>query len=205
MDPAIIPPILTGAVAIVAGLGGSALTGYFNRKNTVDTLAAARKTNEDQWTRTQEREHHVWLRDNRQESYVAFFDEVEKITTLVRKGRNDEIPLAELDNVASLRGRIRLIGTHRIRVQARDIHQLLGQTVVARNVYIRVIRQTTEDLASDKEREKEAANRWKAKLAKVDAATIEFVNLVREDLGTTDTKGGPQNSGPEMPTSTNAT
>lgn len=186
MDPAIIPPIVTGAVAIVAGLGGATLTGYFNRKNTLDTLDAARKTNEEQWNRTQEREHQVWLRDNRQESYVAFFDEVERIMTLLRKGTSDNIPLSDLDNVASLRGRIRLIGTHRMRVQARNVHLSLGQAVIARNVYNRFIKQTSDNLESDKERENEAASRWKAKLAEVDAATIEFVNLVRDDLGTAD-------------------
>lgn len=180
--------MITGAVAIVAGLGGATLSGYFNRKNTMDTLAAARETTDDQWMRTQEREHRAWLRDNRQESYVAFFDEVEKMITRLRKGDTEHIALSDLDAVESLRGRIRLIGTDQLRIQSREVHLLLGQTVIARNVYARVIKQTTDDRISDTEREREAALRWKAKLANVTTATTEFVNLVREELGTAEAK-----------------
>lgn len=186
MDPAFIPSLITGGVAIVAGLGGAALTGYLNRKNTADTLAAGREARDYEWTRTKEREHEVWLRNNRQESYVAFFDEAEKITVRLRRGDTDEIPVSDLDTLASLRGRIRLIGSHRLRVQAREVYILLARTLIARNVYARVVRQSTEDKVSDGRREREAATRWKDKLAKATIATTDFVDIVREDLGTAD-------------------
>lgn len=186
MDTAIIPTIVTGAVAIVAGLGGSALTGYFNRKNTVETLAAARQASAEQWTRSQEIEHRTWLRDNRQESYVAFFDEFEKNLTILRKHPREIYPVGLLDELETLRARIRLIGTDRIRIQAREIHMLLGQALIARNSYFRAALKHDAKLTQEESAALKTETQLTDKIEKARDAAVVFVDMVRDELRTAD-------------------
>jgi hypothetical protein len=79
VDQQTISLIVTGTVAVVAGLGGASLTSFINRKNTKDTLNAARLTSEEQWERTQEREHSAWVRGEKQEAYVEFLTTVDAV------------------------------------------------------------------------------------------------------------------------------
>lgn len=79
MDQQTISQLVTGTVAVVAGLGGASLTAFINRKNTKDTLEAARLTNEEQWERTQEREHSTWVRGQKQEAYAEFLATVDLV------------------------------------------------------------------------------------------------------------------------------
>ncbi|BCW12148.1 hypothetical protein NtRootA4_32100 [Arthrobacter sp. NtRootA4] len=68
----LIAQVITGAVALVAGLGAASLTAYINRRNTNDTLDATRRLSEEQWTRNQEHERHTWLRGRQQKTYADF-------------------------------------------------------------------------------------------------------------------------------------
>lgn len=74
MDPQtqLIAQLITGAIALIAGLGGAGLSAYINRRNTKDTLDAARQLGEEQWTRTLEHERQIWLRERQQETYADF-------------------------------------------------------------------------------------------------------------------------------------
>lgn len=44
--------ILPAMFALLGALGGSGLTAYINRRNTVDTLTSSRRANEEQWDRS---------------------------------------------------------------------------------------------------------------------------------------------------------
>ncbi|NSX37629.1 hypothetical protein HTS88_14650 [Pseudarthrobacter oxydans] len=63
---------ISATAALVAGLGGATLTAMIHRKNTKDTLAAAREDDERRWHRQVDREHRLWLRDTKQQAYAKF-------------------------------------------------------------------------------------------------------------------------------------
>ena len=67
---------ISASSAVVAGLGGATLTAVINRKNTKDTLAAAREDNERRWHLQVDREHELWLRDTKQQAYAKFVSAV---------------------------------------------------------------------------------------------------------------------------------
>ncbi|MGN8131518.1 hypothetical protein [Paenarthrobacter sp. 22069] len=80
MDPEtsrlVMTAIITATAAIIAGVGGATLTAMINRKNTTDTLAAAREDNEIRWHREVSREKELWLRDTKQQAYAKFVSAV---------------------------------------------------------------------------------------------------------------------------------
>lgn len=56
----------------MAGFGGATLTGWFNRKNAMATLKAAREDSDSRWKQQTDREHEVWVRDSKKDVYARF-------------------------------------------------------------------------------------------------------------------------------------
>lgn len=184
MDAASISAIVTGSVAIVAALTGAGVTGFVNYRNTQATLAAARQTSEDQWSRTRDREHEVWLRDQRQEVYVAFHDEADKLTAkLVEWSPEEGAPLDLLQKLKSLRSRIKIVGSPTIRVQARDVEGLLFRGLLLKQaMYALTHDARTGEL--DTVQYTEITGQMSDVRTRMLGVLIDFVLAVREDLGT---------------------
>jgi hypothetical protein len=72
MDGETIRLVATATGAVIAGLGGAGIAGWFNRSNTMATIAAA----ELQASLDREQEHAQWLRDRKVKSYAAFLSQV---------------------------------------------------------------------------------------------------------------------------------
>jgi hypothetical protein len=66
MDAETIRLIVTATAAVVAGLGGAALTAVINRKNTKDTLAFAQLAADDQ----RSRDENAWRREHLAAAYA---------------------------------------------------------------------------------------------------------------------------------------
>jgi hypothetical protein len=127
--------LVTAAAAVIAGLGGAGLTGWFNRKNTTASLEAARETNREQWRQTREREHEVWLRDHRLEACVAFFDEAERFHHRVALSPTEEVKYETAVPLQAHRARLVLIATVEIgeRPWTIQLAIALGRSFVAWN------------------------------------------------------------------------
>lgn len=76
MDQETIRLLVTAVGAVIAGLGGALIAGAFNRKNTVDTIAAAKMTADAQREHERKLEHSQWLRDRKVDVYSRFLEEV---------------------------------------------------------------------------------------------------------------------------------
>lgn len=85
--------VATAAGAVIAGLGGALIAGWFNRKNTKATIAAATV----QWDRDQDLEHRRWLRDRKVVAYSAFLARMREIDVLLH-----EVHLNVADNPGRL-------------------------------------------------------------------------------------------------------
>jgi hypothetical protein len=107
-QPDYIPSIITGAVAIVAGLGGVTLTGIFNRKNAQATLKAAREDAESRWNQQTEREHEVWIRDAKKETYAKFIAAAVEVSS----GKHGSETIREAASAVSiLLGEVQIVGS----------------------------------------------------------------------------------------------
>ncbi|MGJ3189834.1 hypothetical protein [Paenarthrobacter sp. FR1] len=124
MDQETIRLIITATAALLAGWGGSGLTAYINRRNTTDTLAASERSRNEQWDRTESREHEVWVRDQKQQAYADFVLEADKAVSDARsmwKGGLDESSV----NISGARMRIRMVGSPVLRTVAWEVEQAL--------------------------------------------------------------------------------
>lgn len=187
MDAATVSSIVTGTVAIVAGLGGSALTTYFNRKNTTDTLAATRRATEEQWARTQEQTHAVWLRDKKQEAYADFLAHAEKLSILLTTGPTMAIdPPVSTKELSVKRGTIKLVGSPAVRSLSRRVEGSLRVSVHNQEILAHVFKGTDES----NESEETPKNRidfleaYKVATLRTENLTAELVKAMREDLAT---------------------
>ncbi|WP_159702616.1 hypothetical protein [Arthrobacter sp. 18067] len=100
MDQETLRLIVTAGVALIAGLGGAGLSSWVNRKNTVETLAAA-----------VERDHATWLRTHQQEAYAEFLAKAEAVIHAANSNPNSPMPAAPpLDDMSIACGRLTLVG-----------------------------------------------------------------------------------------------
>lgn len=185
MDPETIRLIVTASGAVIAGLGGAGITGWINRKNTTATLHATRQTHEDQWLRTHAREHEVWLRDRREESYVAFFDEAELHHVRLGEYPTEKIELGALQKLRTHRARITLIGSPEMRQEANNLTLAVGKALIARNkLHATISMFTGEDRWEERKRQKEVTSDWKSNLDALRKAISEFSSAVRLEFRT---------------------
>jgi hypothetical protein len=107
-QPDYVPSIITGAVAIVAGLGGVTLTGIFNRKTAKATLKVAREDAETRWKQQTEREHEVWLRDSKKETYAKFVAAAVEVSS----GKHGSTSIRDAASAVSiLLGEVQIVGS----------------------------------------------------------------------------------------------
>ena len=91
--------IITASAAIVAGLGGAGLTAWINRKNTVQSLAAAA-----------DRDHATWLRSQKQEAYAEFLAKAESVIHQTANHAETPVSAPALEDMSISRGKLALIG-----------------------------------------------------------------------------------------------
>jgi hypothetical protein len=107
-QPDYVPSIITGAVAIVAGLGGVTLTGIFNRKTAKATLKAAREDAETRWKQQTEREHEVWMRDSKKDTYARFIAATVEVTS----GKHGSTTIRDAASAVSIiLGEVQIVGS----------------------------------------------------------------------------------------------
>lgn len=191
MDAETIRLIITASVALIAGLGGAGVTAAINRRNTIDTLAASRLVAETQLRETQNREHAVWLRDQKQEAYTAFMVLAQSLQQQVvgtdftarAEGSPNELEVA--------RSRIKLIGTPAVRAAALGIENAVDEQYAWHERLRRILPRTmdmeelpTEEVMSITRDFNSAVDSYFAKRTAFSILMIEFVNHVRQDLGT---------------------
>ncbi len=181
--------MITALTAIVAALAGAGVTAYINRRNTKDTLAVTRAVGEEQWNRTQEREHAVWLRNEKKEAYMSFLTMAQDLNHRLTSYNEDL--LAEEVDIAPLttcRGAIKILGGAQVRTLARDIDTTITRLSMARQEVAwteDALAEVTEELH---EKVKERFNRALARMwtirNELSGLFIDYVEAVREDLGT---------------------
>lgn len=134
MDPETLRLTMTACAAVLGGLIGSTVTAFINRRNTVDTLKAARLAAEDQWMRTQEREHAVWMRDKKQEVYSDFLVEVDSLWTKLRRAPTltKDTPLSTHE-VSVKRGLMKIIGSREVRILGLKVEAALFTAIAAQD------------------------------------------------------------------------
>lgn len=186
MDPAVVSSIVTGTVAIVAGLGGSALTTYFNRKNTTDTLAATRKTNEEQWVRAQQQAHAAWLRDRKQEAYAEFLAEAEKLSiALTAKPTVTIDPPVTTNELSVRRGTVKLVGSPAVRSLARKVEGSLNVSIHNQDILVYSFKGIEGDESEqDKKNRSDYMEAYRVAVRRTASLTAELVKAMREDLVT---------------------
>jgi hypothetical protein len=79
MDGETVRLVATAAGAVIAGLGGAGIAGWFNSKNTKATIEAAKV----QAGLVREQEHAQWLRDRKVRCYADFLAHMREIDTFV--------------------------------------------------------------------------------------------------------------------------
>ncbi|UZX02488.1 hypothetical protein F8G81_07550 [Arthrobacter sp. CDRTa11] len=123
MDAETIRLIITAAAAVVAGIGAATLTAVINRKNTKDTLASAREVAEEQRREMQNREHAVWVRDQKQEAYTNFLLLAQNMRQKIFATAVTETLDVNRQELEVERSRIMLVGTPVVRHTALAINQ----------------------------------------------------------------------------------
>lgn len=206
MDAETIRLIITAGAAVIAGLGGAALTAIINRKNTKDTLASARLSNEEQSQRTLEREHATWLRDKKQEAYIDFLTLAESMIHQLNQKPDEEDPEFPTAELSVMRGRIKALGTPEVRRIAREIDTGMSRVQFAQmwNAHsMASMERHREEHAKDDSTDPEA-RKVHQKMLDADRASIadstqalyggltalshlviQYVVAIRKDLGTT--------------------
>lgn len=192
MDAETLRLLITAGTGVVAGLGGAGLTSFINRRNTIDSLASARATIDEQWKRTQEREHSTWLRDQKMEAYTTFMLRAQSMHAEISAVGFDEIPDVDPDELVIDRGKVKLLGSPEVRYAARSLESSVAETFAA-HMYVRI--QYKEDRSATEEEEDRSRarrhNRLMEALDELHAAKmrfsvhlIDYVEEVRNDLGT---------------------
>jgi hypothetical protein len=131
VDQQILTQLVTASVALLAGLGGASITAFINRRNTMDTLAAARLTSEDQWTRVQAQEHTAWLRGQKQEAYTEFLTITLGVYNQVHeKGIKPDADVPKADGLGQKLARLRLVATDDINEIATELATCTIEAIV---------------------------------------------------------------------------
>ncbi|WP_284751106.1 hypothetical protein [Arthrobacter sp. efr-133-R2A-120] len=195
MDAETLRLLITAGTAIVAGLGGAGLTAYINRRNTTDSLASARATTDEQWKRTQEREHTTWLRDQKMEAYTTFMLRAQSIHAEISAARFEEIPDVDPEELVIDRGKVKILGSPKVRYAARSLDTCVSEMFEA-HMYVRI--QYMEGIGDGKATEEdedrirarrhnrlmEALDGLHAAKVRFSMHLIDYVEEVRNDLGT---------------------
>lgn len=166
MDQETLRLIVTAGVALVAGLGGAGLSSWINRKNTVETLTASN-----------DRDHATWLRGQKQEAYANFLAKAESIIHQTGANPDAPLPMPPLEEMAVLRGRLRLVG-------APDAIQLAVK--IDWEVRVAVLLRLQKDQNVDGELIKtlDFMDMHSRAMGRFHALAEEFVIHVRTELGT---------------------
>lgn len=188
MDSAVISSIVTGVIAIVAGLVSAFTAAHFTQKHSAATLEANRKANEEQWRRAQEKDHLVWLRDQKQSAYIDFFREAEHQLAQLSKwpSADSESPAVDTHQLSLHRGRIKIIGNPGIRLLAREVESGLKSGQAARNMVFEHGQESPNGILTEKTKERQswAFNAYMSQLDELHDDLVTFVLVVRQDLGT---------------------
>lgn len=92
----------------MAGFGVATLTGLFNRKNSTAALTAAREDNERRWQLQVDREHEVWLRDTKKETYARFIAAAVEVSS----GKHGSTTIRDASSAVSiLLGEVQIVGS----------------------------------------------------------------------------------------------
>lgn len=121
MEAEILRLIVTSTAVVVAGLGGATLTAVINRKNTKDTLASAQLASKEQWDQTQQREHALWLRDQKLEAYTEFLAAANALRHDVARKPLVEKPNISVRDLNAKRLRVKVIGNPQVTQLATEI------------------------------------------------------------------------------------
>ncbi|MGJ3189835.1 hypothetical protein [Paenarthrobacter sp. FR1] len=169
--------LITGSVALIAGLGGAGLTTFVNRKNTKDSMAAARLTAEEQSIKAQEQEHAAWLRDKKQEAYAAYQAEAGTLFRKVNGWYGDDEPVPSVDGLPPILGRVRLIGSEDAVLLANAMSVSVSSSWSNR-VYERTYRKggKTEEAKKQRDESNRLRTQFNDLLAK-------YLTVVRRELG----------------------
>ena len=165
---------ITATAAIIAGVGGATLTAAINRKNTQDTLEAAREENERRWHLELNREHELWLRDTKQHAYAKF---VSAVTAAASNAYT--IDPAYSRNALVAFDEVRLVGPREVRKAGKKVtDQILeiGRLITAQF-----------SMSPEQDANEDALRGLKVKISEaiedLGKLTHEFVSLARKDTG----------------------
>ncbi|MET3952987.1 hypothetical protein [Arthrobacter sp. UYEF36] len=165
---------ISAGAAIIAGLGGAILTAWINRKNTKDTLTAARQDNEKRWQLQVDREHEVWLRDAKQKSYAKF------LSTVTAAASNSFIADASYPmNTLMAYDEVRLIGPPEIRNAANQIKQQILMNAGLNQDRCQMLPEADANSAELEEVEGKLTNG----IGNLKKMTHSFATLARKDTG----------------------
>lgn len=190
MNDQLLAQILPASFAVVGTLGGAGLAAFINRWNTNDTLASARIASEEQWVRTLEHSHDVWLRDKKQEAYAEFCTVAEDLyeEAMTAPSLLKELSMKEL---SVKRGMIKLVGSAEVRLLALKLKHALHYTVNTQHVFAQQFATMEADEPAEvtAERLESLETFYKASER---AATLltELVEAMREDLETSNEDDG---------------
>jgi hypothetical protein len=121
VQPDYIPSLITGGVAIVAGLGGVTLTGFFNRRNSTAALTAAREDSDNRWKQQTRREHEVWVRDSKKDVYARFIAAAVEVSS----GKHGSTTILEASSTVSITlGEVQIVGSADFVRLAMDANEL---------------------------------------------------------------------------------
>lgn len=172
MDGETIRTITTAGAAVLAGFGGAGIAGWFNRRNTKDSIAAAQATATAQWEQARSSEHNQWLRDRKIDVYTDYLSQVHALELAIaeyQKGyrKPDATPIPDLSrNLSNLS--LRLIAP----LSVQDAINEVVQTVAT------IMRAMTIEDAGERERLHQAA------VDVFNGKSSRAVELIRMDLGT---------------------
>lgn len=195
MNEQTIAQILPALFAVLGVLGGAGLTAYINRRNTVDTLASSKQAIHEQWERTHLREHQVWLRDQKQDAYMKFMVNAQAVFASIVKTPGDEIPELDPDELVIDRAGVKVLGSPAVRLAARELDLAVSRVYDAHRYSAAYYREFTPEELADPEQDKavltrhhhnrmEALDFYYASRADFSVCLIDFVEVVRKDLGT---------------------
>jgi hypothetical protein len=109
--------VVTGAVGLIAGLGGSWIS-----------ASAVRKTSQETLSDNREREHAAWLRDRKQEVYVEYLNQLQTLEQTIKSGDCDleSLRLVE-DDLEAIERRLTLVAPAAVLSPARRISIAVSQ------------------------------------------------------------------------------
>ncbi|WP_427174306.1 hypothetical protein [Arthrobacter sp. 92] len=114
--------------ALLGALGGSGLTAYINRRNTVDTLTSSQRANEEQWDRSHKREHDTWLRDQKQEAYMKFMLAAQSQHARIQAMPYEDLPGVNPEELVIERAGVKVIGSPAVRYAARALESAVAHS-----------------------------------------------------------------------------